>query len=186
MVAPGGGPPVGSRRGIQVEEPVETPDVLPPAHHLANEALDTIDRGPALAIRDLGRPDHLHRVEQTDVHRAAEHTVGELPFGRKHGVLVGAEARQSFVDEALQSFERLCPGDRPAAVGAAPQSATSSLASSSVITSRSMASSGNRSSAGHARPSLGGGSRFSWSKFHAPPAGSSPSIKTSRSMRCRR
>jgi hypothetical protein len=59
----------------------------------------------------------LRRMEQPEVQRRRQHRVRHLPLVGEHGVLVGAELRQSRLDELLEADQGLSAVDRPGAVG---------------------------------------------------------------------
>ena len=94
------------------EVPVERPDVLPPADHLADVALDAVQRRATLPVRPLGGVHRLEGVQQPEVHRRRERAVRHPRVGAEHGVLGRAEVGQAVLDEVLEAGERLPPRRR--------------------------------------------------------------------------
>ena len=94
------------------EVPVERPDVLPPADHLADVALDAVQRRPTLAVRLLGGVHGFERVEQAEVHRRRQGAVRHPRVGPQHRVLSGAEVGEPVLDEVLEPGQRLEPRHR--------------------------------------------------------------------------
>ena len=100
---------------VLTEVPIEVPDVVPPADDLPNEALHRGDRGVALGVGVLGRPDDLQRVQQPEVQRRRQQRVGHPAVPAQHGVLVRPEGGQPVLDEVLQRRQRLRAGRGEAA-----------------------------------------------------------------------
>ena len=97
-------------------QPVDPPDVLAPADHLADETLDRVDRRVSRAIGRLGCFDDFHGVQQAKVHRRRQYRVRHLPFTRQHGVFVRAKRGKPCRDELVEPLERLGSSHRPVAV----------------------------------------------------------------------
>jgi hypothetical protein len=102
------------RAVLLTEVPVELPDVLAPARHLADEALDAVQRRRAGAVRQLGAAHALPGVEEAEVERDGQQAVRHPRVVVEHGVLPPAEVRQPGGDEVLQGLQGLGTGGREA------------------------------------------------------------------------
>ncbi|CAO5258746.1 branched chain amino acid efflux pump [Frankia sp. AgKG'84/4] len=90
--------------------PVDAPDVLAPAEHLADEALDAGDRRVAPPVGVLGGAGDLQRMQQAQVQRRGQGGVGHRRVGGEHRVLVRAEGGEAVPDERVQGPQRLVAG----------------------------------------------------------------------------
>ena len=172
----GGSPRRGASRGATRSRASPSPAGRTPRRGRAGRPRE---RYAASAARD-----DLERVEQAEVQRRRQQRVRHPRVAREHRVLVGAEGRQPVVDEVVERGQRLRPGGgeppRPVParrtrlpVALPPVEVGADLASIS-------SSSGQTAPATPSvRRPFGGGSRFSASKFHRPPAGS-PSRPSAR------
>ena len=97
-------------------EPIHAANELPPAQHLADEALDTRQRQAACVVSLLGCRDDFTGVEQVQVQAAAHQRVPAKGQRGPHGVLPGAKVFQALIYKVLQRHQRVFSGDRPGKV----------------------------------------------------------------------
>ena len=92
---------------VLTQVPVEVPDVVPPADHLADETLDRSQGCSPVVVRPLGRPCHLDRLQQPQIQRHRQQRVGHPAVLGHDRVLVPTEVRQPVPDEVGQGRQRL-------------------------------------------------------------------------------
>ena len=95
--------------------PVDATHVLPPANDLTDKSFHLVDRDLVLALAVL-RHDSLYHLERRNllaVERKTDTRVKEVGIAHGHRVLVGPEKVQSPLDEVLQGYDTLFPGNWP-------------------------------------------------------------------------